>query len=74
MPCLKQIQGIKVEMYFNDHLPPHVHILYNEFEELIEIETFRTYVGEVPPKQRKLAVTWMEAHQDFLRNKWEEFH
>jgi hypothetical protein len=39
MPTLYKNGSLKVEMYFYDHLPPHVHVRYNEEEELIEIQT-----------------------------------
>lgn len=73
MPTIKILEGVKVEMYFRDHLPPHVHATYNEHEELIEIRTLDTYIGYLPSRQRKAVVAWMEAHQAFLLQKWEEF-
>lgn len=73
MPTLKSLDGVKVEMFFHDHLPPHVHVSYNEYEELIEIRSLDTYEGELPRKQRKIAIEWMKANQAFLLKKWEEF-
>lgn len=73
MPTIKILQGVKVEMYFRDHLPPHVHATYNEDEELIEIRTLGTYTGYLPRRQRRVVVEWMEANQAFLLQKWEEF-
>lgn len=59
-------------MYFFDHNPPHFHAIYNEFEELIEIESLVTLKGQLPNKQRKLVINWAGANQDYLRKKWEE--
>ena len=30
--------GIVIQMYFNDHAPPHFHARYGEFEATIKIE------------------------------------
>jgi hypothetical protein len=53
MPTIKIIDSIKIDIYSREHLPPHFHILYAEYEELVEIETLNTYIGYVPKKQRK---------------------
>lgn len=73
MPIIKTIDGIEIHMYFHDHNPPHFHIIYNEYEELVEIESLRTYKGEVPGKVRKKVIAWAETRLDFLRSKWDEF-
>ena len=38
-------------MYSREHLPPHFHVLYAEYEMLIVIKTLKTYAGELPIKQ-----------------------
>ena len=39
MPTYFIIDGIKIDLYFDDHAPPHFHAIYAEYEELIEIQT-----------------------------------
>ncbi len=58
MPTIKIIDAIKIDIYSREHLPPHFHVLYAEYEELIVIETLNTYVGYVPQKQRKKVTDW----------------
>ena len=48
MPTIKIIDSIKILIYFNDHLPPHFHAVYNEYEVLIEIKSLAIYAGELP--------------------------
>jgi hypothetical protein len=74
MPIIKIIDSIKILMYFHDHIPPHFHAQYNEYEEVIEIETLATYAGKLPSRQRKKVIQWAQANQDFLRSKWAEFN
>lgn len=48
MPTIKIIDSIKIDVYSKEHLPPHFHALFAEYEELIEIETLKTLVGFIP--------------------------
>jgi hypothetical protein len=34
MPTISKFYGILIQMYFGDHVPPHFHALYAEFEAL----------------------------------------
>ncbi len=74
MPTIHLINSIKILMYFDDHVPPHFHAQYNEHEEIFVIEDLTTYAGKLPTKQRRLVLDWASSHQDFLRQKWEEFN
>jgi len=47
MPTIKIIDSIKIDIYSREHLPPHFHLLFAEYEELIEIETLKTYTGYI---------------------------
>jgi hypothetical protein len=66
MPTIKIIDSIKIDIYSREHLPPHFHILYAEYEELIEIETLNTYIGYVPKKQRKKVTDWAMNNKNYL--------
>ena len=73
MPVIHLINSIKILMYFDDHIPPHFHAQYNEFELLVEIETLKEYSGYLPTKQRKRVMSWAKENQEYLRRKWEEY-
>lgn len=73
MPQIHIIDSIKIWMYFNDHLPPHFHAEYNEYEIVIEIDTLEVYAGSLPNKQKKRVLKWAKENQEFLKEKWEEF-
>ena len=66
MPTIRIIDSIKIDIYSREHLPPHFHILYAEYEELIVIETLNTYAGYVPNKQRKKVTEWAMNNKDYL--------
>jgi hypothetical protein len=66
MPTIKIIDSIKIDIYSRDHPPPHFHVKYAEYEELIVIETFETYAGMIPKIQRKKVIEWAENKRAFL--------
>lgn len=74
MPTIFIIDSIKILIYYEDHLPPHFHVIYNEFEELIEIETFHTYRGNIPAVQRKKVIKWAMQNQKKLMIIWDKYY
>jgi len=53
-------------MYEYDHLPPHFHTKYGEYEAVFSIETGNRIKGEIPAKQERLIQAWVEIHRDDL--------
>jgi len=74
MPTYFTIDGIKIDLYFDDHAPPHFHAIYAEYEELIEIQTLETYRGHLPSKQRKKVIKWAKENQEILMEIWDNNH
>ncbi len=66
MPTIKIIDSIKIDIYSREHHPPHFHVLYAEYEELIEIESLETYIGNIPKVQRKKVIDWAQDKKDYL--------
>ncbi|MFN4197900.1 MAG: DUF4160 domain-containing protein [Flavobacterium sp.] len=66
MPTIKIIDNVKIDMYSRDHPPPHFHVKFAEYEELIEIETLETYAGKMPKVQRKKVTDWAVDNKEFL--------
>ena len=57
-------------MYWQDHLPPHFHAEYGEFETQIDIETLEVLKGKLPPRAKALVLEWAAEHRDELRANW----
>jgi hypothetical protein len=53
MPSIDYFDGISINIYYGEHVPPHVHALYNEFEALVEIKSKGLYAGYLPARQMK---------------------
>lgn len=74
MPTIFKMGSIKILIYFDDHLPPHFHAEYNEFEELIIIDSLKTYRGKLPVPQKRKVMDWAKGNRNFLFTKWTEFN
>lgn len=48
MTTLHLFEGIKVEVYSRDHLPPHIHLRYGGDEALLEIQSGAILAGHLP--------------------------
>ncbi|MDR2941726.1 MAG: DUF4160 domain-containing protein [Treponema sp.] len=70
MPELSRFLGITIAMYFNDHNPPHFHVLYNEYDAEIEIKNLSVLDGELPPRVLGLVTEWAKLHKEELINDW----
>jgi len=71
MPRISNFYGIMIYMYYNDHLPPHFHAKFAEYEVIIQIGTQNIYAGELPRQQLGLVFKWAELHAKELMNNWE---
>lgn len=70
MPTLSTFYGIKVTMNYNDHLPPHFHAEYQDFEVTMEIAN-GLVTGKMPRRALNLLWAWVDEHQDELERNWE---
>jgi hypothetical protein len=50
MPEISRFFGIIVQMYCNDHEPPHFHVRYSGQKALIAIETLALLRGHLAPQ------------------------
>ena len=73
MPIVSQFYGIIVRIYFHDteqHYLEHIHVQYNEYDAVYSIRDTSILEGNLPPKQHKLLVAWMEIHKEELLALW----
>lgn len=73
MPTISMFYGIIIYLYFFDnqkHHLPHIHAEYGENEAIFLIENGELIEGNLPSKQQKLVVAWIEIHRDELMANW----
>ncbi len=56
MPEISEFFGIKVTMYYEDHIPPHFHAEYNGQKVIVDIYYARVIKGAFPARQLKLVL------------------
>ena len=71
MPTICTFRGIRICLYWQDHMPPHFHATYGGGEILVSIEDLEVLEGTMPSKQLKMLLGWAAFHQDELRENWE---
>jgi hypothetical protein len=71
MPVISQFYGILIQMFYNDHAPPHFHAIYGEYELLIAISPISILKGKAPNRVRSMVLEWTALHQQELLDNWE---
>ena len=74
MPTISMFYGLIIRMYFFDnqqHHMPHIHVVYQDDEAVIEIPTANVLEGKLPKAKLKLVTAWVEIHQDELMADWQ---
>jgi hypothetical protein len=71
MPTISIFYGIVIEMYWNEHGPPHVHALYSEYEAIIDLRDLRITRGSLPRRAQAMVLEWAAEHHAELMEDWE---
>ena len=66
MPVYEFLDGIKISVFSNDHVPPHVHASIGEHEVLIDIQKVLVMVGSLPKSQLRKALSFVASNQNGL--------
>ena len=70
MPIISTFYGIIIQMFWDDHAPPHFHATYAENEVLIEIRTLEVLKGKMPRRPLALVLEWAQEHRAELMEDW----
>lgn len=70
MPTISTFYGILIQMFWNDHAPPHFHALYAEDEAVINIQTLEIMQGGLPRRALALVLEWAQEHRTDLLEDW----
>lgn len=70
MPEISRFYGIVIQIFYNEHLPPHFHATYGEYRVQIDINNISVLSGEMPRKGLNLILDWAEIHRNELLRIW----
>lgn len=70
MPTISMFFGITIEMYYDEHNPPHFHAKYQGNKAIFDLEG-NFIDGNLPHKQIKFVSVWADIHKEELLKNWE---
>ena len=73
MPTIARVRGSRITMYQSgkEHNPPHVHVIYNEFECSVNIRDLEKMTGNIPANILAAVLDFIQAHQRELLLMWD---
>lgn len=74
MPTLARIGKVKVQVFADDHNPPHFHVVTPDKEALIALETLKMLRGEIGRRDLATALKWVRANRKIVVKEWERLN
>jgi uncharacterized protein DUF4160 len=70
MPEISRFFGIVIQMYFDDHEPPHFHARYGARTARVRLAPVGVLDNDLPPIALRLSVLWANLHEAELLENW----
>ncbi len=70
MPTLSMFYGIMIQMFWNEHAPPHFHARYAHYKLTVNINTLEVIAAKMPRRAQNLVLEWALLHRDALLEDW----
>jgi hypothetical protein len=70
MPEISRFYGLIIKMFFKDHAPPHIHVVYGEYNAVYDISALEMTEGDLPHKGQLLVKEWLSVYQNDLLDIW----
>jgi hypothetical protein len=70
MPIISTFYGILIQMFWNDHPPPHFHVRYADARARVSIHDLQLISGALPRTAERLVLEWAQLHQAELMENW----
>ncbi len=70
MPTLVVLGNVKVQVFANDHHPPHFHVTTPDGEAIVAIDGLRLLRGVVRRRDYDVALAWVRTNMTRVRDEW----
>ena len=70
MPTVARFEGVKIQVFAQEHPPPHFHAVFAEHRAQIDIDSLRILKGRMPPAKLSAVISWAEPRRGALRRAW----
>ena len=71
MPTISFFYGIAIQMFFDDHNPPHFHARYGTAQAVVRISDGQIMAGELPPTAARMVKDWALLRRAELEHNWQ---
>jgi Domain of unknown function (DUF4160) len=74
MLTVRRFERCRITMYFQDHAPPHFHVITNSNERVtVIIESLAILAGDADARDISEALEWAKNNRETLRGLWQEY-
>jgi hypothetical protein len=70
MPTIIILDGIRIEIYTDDHPPPHFHVKAGRMRAKFDIATGNLLRGSLDKRSMRKVQQWMAVNGDLLMQVW----
>ncbi len=74
MPTIVRIGNLKIQVFADDHNPPHFHVVTPDHEALVVLTTLTVLRGAIRRRELETALKWVRANRDVIANEWERLN
>ena len=71
MPTISIFLGLIIQMYFDEHNPPHIHVRYQGETAVFNIQSGDLTDGSLSKRNIRFVQAWIELHREDLLANWE---
>lgn len=71
MPEISRFLGVIIRMHYRDHVPPHFHAHYGDFEVTVELES-GIVTGKFPKRALSAVLEWHGLNREALIQNWQK--
>ena len=72
MPTVIIIDGIRIEIYTDDHPPPHFHVRFGGRRAKFDMATGAMIKGRLDKRSMRKVQRWIEMNRDLLMQVWND--
>jgi hypothetical protein len=70
VPTIHQSRNLKIQVYADDHNPPHFHVVTPDYQAQVRIDNLSILRGDLRRADYEEAKAWAEEHKEEIRNEW----
>jgi hypothetical protein len=73
MPTIVVLGNVKIQIFGDDHAPPHFHVVTPDGEALVRISDLKVLAGAIRGRDERRALEWARLHHEELSDAWERY-